>query len=151
MRTSGGLIVPRVFWAQEGGGSPGKKLGIAAIGCGGKGESDLSGAAKGNDVVALFAVFQNCPQGIMVHASRGMKSIADVFTGGTLAMEPGLPYVNFLKNKYSFDKIKVVPYDGGLGNFLNNKDFSQQCFITSEPLAAKKSGSDPATTFFEML
>ena len=54
--TTGGLIVPRVFWAQEGGGSPGKKLGIAAIGCGGKGESDLEGAARGNEVVAICDV-----------------------------------------------------------------------------------------------
>ena len=54
--TGVGLVLPRVFWAQEGGGSPGKKLGIAAIGCGGKGESDLAGASKGNDVVAICDV-----------------------------------------------------------------------------------------------
>src|ERR1700688_1701782 len=34
--------------------------------------------ARGNDVVALFAVFQNCPQGIMAHASRHLTSIGDV-------------------------------------------------------------------------
>src|SRR5512144_1039865 len=33
--------------------------------------------SQGNDVVALFAVFQNCPQGIMAHASRKLSSIAD--------------------------------------------------------------------------
>ncbi len=48
--------MPRVFWAQEGSTAPSKKLGIAAIGCGGKGESDLSDAAKGNDVVAICDV-----------------------------------------------------------------------------------------------
>src|SRR5579862_6697052 len=31
--------------------------------------------AQGNNVVGLFAVFQNCPQGIMVHASRKLTSI----------------------------------------------------------------------------
>jgi NitT/TauT family transport system substrate-binding protein len=99
--------------------------------------------SQGADVTAIFATYQTCPQGIMVHASRGLKSIADVFKGGTIAMEPGLPYVNFLKNKYGFDKVKVVAYDGGPGNFMANKDFAQQCFITSEPIAAKKQGSDP--------
>jgi NitT/TauT family transport system substrate-binding protein len=100
--------------------------------------------AQGADVVAIFATYQTCPQGIMVHASRGFKNIGDVFQNpGTVAMEPGLPYVNFLKNKYGFDKVRVVAYDGGPGTFLNNKDFSQQCFVTSEPLAAKKVGSDP--------
>jgi len=51
--------------------------------------------------------------------------------------------VNFLKTKYPFDKIQLVAYDGGIGNFLNDPKFAQQCFVTSEPLAAKKSGSDP--------
>jgi NitT/TauT family transport system substrate-binding protein len=99
--------------------------------------------SQGADVTTIFATYQTCPQGIMVHASRGLKSIADVFKGGTVAMEPGLPYVNFLKNKYGFGNTKIVAYDGGPGNFLANKDFAQQCFITSEPIAAKKQGSDP--------
>jgi len=99
--------------------------------------------SQGADVTTIFATYQTCPQGIMVHASRGFKTIADVFKSGTIAMEPGLPYVNFLKEKYGFGNVKIVAYDGGPGNFLANKDFSQQCFITSEPIAAKKQGSDP--------
>ena len=99
--------------------------------------------SQGADVTTIFATYQTCPQGIMVHASRGLRSIGDVFKSGTVAMEPGLPYVNYLKNKYGFGDTKIVAYDGGPGNFLANKDFSQQCFITSEPIAAKKAGSDP--------
>jgi len=53
--TTGGLVVPRVFWAQEGGPAS-RKLNIAAIGCGGKGESDLNAAARGNNVVAICDV-----------------------------------------------------------------------------------------------
>lgn len=98
---------------------------------------------KQADVVAIFATYQTCPQGIMVHASRGLKTIADVFGGGTLAVEPGLPYVNFLKNKYGFDKIKLVAYDGGPASFMHDANFAQQCFVTSEPLAAAKAGADP--------
>src|SRR5882757_4787830 len=42
--------------------------------------------SQGNDVVALFAVFQNNPQGILVHASRKLKSLSDLLkSGGTLA------------------------------------------------------------------
>src|SRR5262245_58384444 len=49
--------------------------------------------AQGADVVALFTIYQTCPQGIMVHKSRGLRSIEEVFkSGGTLAMEVGLPY-----------------------------------------------------------
>ena len=80
----------------------------------------------------------------MVHASRNFKAIDAVFKNpGTIAMEPGLPYAKFLQQKYGFDKIKRVAYDGGIANFLADTNFSQQCFITSEPLAAKKAGGDP--------
>jgi NitT/TauT family transport system substrate-binding protein len=103
----------------------------------------LSARARGADVVALYAVFQKSPQGIMAHASRGAKSLADVFASGTLAIEPGLPYAAFLKKKYGFDKLKVVPYDGGVARFLADPEFAQQCFVTSEPIAAKKQGGDP--------
>src|SRR5215218_9439844 len=48
----------------------------------------LVARARGNDVVALFAVYQTNPQGIMAHASRGFKEIGDVFKSpGTLAMQ----------------------------------------------------------------
>src|ERR1700675_4310446 len=54
--------------------------------------------SRGNDVVALFAVFQNNPQGIMVHASRNLKTLGDLLTsGGTLALQRGLPYARLLQ------------------------------------------------------
>ncbi len=97
--------------------------------------------ARGNDVVALFAVFQNCPQGIMVHPSRNMNTIADVFRGGTLAIDRGLPYARILEKKFSFDKVKIVPSPGGdISAFLHDPKFEQQCFVTSEPLAAMHAG-----------
>jgi NitT/TauT family transport system substrate-binding protein len=100
---------------------------------------------KQADVVAIFTTYQTCPQGIMVHASRKLQSIADIFStpGITLAVEPGLAYVDFLKHKFSFDKIKLVAYDGGPAAFLHDPNFAQQCFITSEPLNAARAGSDP--------
>ncbi|WP_437902906.1 ABC transporter substrate-binding protein [Sorangium sp. So ce327] len=104
----------------------------------------LTARARGADVLPLFAVFQTSPQAIMTHESRGAKSIADILKSGTLAIEPGLPYAAYLKKKYGFNKVKVVPYDGGVARFVADKDFSQQCFITAEPIAAKRKGSDPA-------
>ncbi|MFT3774762.1 MAG: ABC transporter substrate-binding protein [Minicystis sp.] len=106
----------------------------------------LTARARGADIVPLFAVFQTSPQAIMAHAASGAKKIPDVLSsGGTLAVEPGLPAVMFLKKKYGFDKVKVVPYDGGVSRFLAEKDFAQQCFITSEPISARKHQGDPVT------
>src|SRR5690242_12183061 len=64
--------------------------------------------AKGADLVAVFTIYQTCPQGIMAHESRGFTSLKDVLQSpGTLAIEPGLPYAQFLKNKYGF-KVKTI-------------------------------------------
>lgn len=100
--------------------------------------------SQGNDVVALFAVFQNNPQGIMVHASRKLASLADLFkVPGTVALQRGLPYARLLEKKYGFEKVKIVPSPGGdISAFLADKNFAQQCFIMSEPLTAKHQGAD---------
>ncbi|WNG17233.1 ABC transporter substrate-binding protein [Cystobacter fuscus] len=103
----------------------------------------LTARARGVDVIPLFAVYQTAPQGLMTHASRGAKGIKDLLSSGTVALEPGLPYAAYLKKKYGFDKVKVVPYDGGVARFVADKDFSQQCFITSEPIAARRQGAEP--------
>ena len=101
----------------------------------------LLARAQGNDVVALFAVFQNNPQGIMAHASRKPGSIDDLLKGGTLALQSGLPYARLLQKKYGFERVKVVPSPGGdLTAFLNDENFAQQCFVTGEPLQAKRRG-----------
>ena len=108
----------------------------------------LLARSRGNDVVALFAVYQTCPQGIMAHASRGFKEIGDVFRGpGTLAMQRGLPYADYLLKKYGTPGgLRIVPSPGGsIAAFLADKNFSQQCFVTSEPVLARQQGADPQT------
>lgn len=102
--------------------------------------------SRGSDVVALFSTYQTNPQGIMTHASRGFKKLADVFASeGTLAVQTGLPYMMYLSKKFGKPKVRIVPYLGGISNFLNDKTYSQQCFVTSEPLTAVKQGADPKT------
>ncbi len=103
----------------------------------------VMGQSRGTDVVAVFATYQTSPQGLMAHDARGIKSIGELFRGGTLALETGLPYAAFLKQKFSWDGVKVVPYDGGLARFLADPMFAQQCYVTSEPLTAKRKGGDP--------
>jgi predicted dehydrogenase len=53
--TAGGIILPNILLRADE--TPaGRKLAVAAIGCGGKGASDLEGSSKGNEVVALCDV-----------------------------------------------------------------------------------------------
>lgn len=98
--------------------------------------------ARNVDVVAIYATFQTSPQAVMVHAARGLKSLADL-TSGTLALETGAPFGAFLKKKFGFAGVTIVPSDGGVAKFLNDTSYAQQCFVTSEPLAAKAKGADP--------
>jgi NitT/TauT family transport system substrate-binding protein len=98
--------------------------------------------SRGNDVVALFAVFQDTPQGIMVHAERGLMALEEVFEEGTVALQRGLPYARFLEKQYGFDRVKIVPSPGGdISAFLSDPLFAQQCFIMSEPLQARRAGA----------
>jgi len=97
--------------------------------------------SHGNDVVALFAVFQDSPAGIMAHASRNLTSIGDVLKGGTIALQSGLPFARLLERKFGFSHVKVVPSPGGdITSFLNDPMFAQQCYLTSEPIAARRKG-----------
>ncbi|MGH7213398.1 MAG: ABC transporter substrate-binding protein [Tepidisphaeraceae bacterium] len=107
----------------------------------------VTARSRGGDVVALFAAYQTCPQGLMTHAKRGFKEIGDVFKHeGTVAMERGLTYASLLEKKYGFDKIKIVPSPfGDLTVFRQDLSYTMQCFVTSEPLAATKAGLDPQT------
>jgi NitT/TauT family transport system substrate-binding protein len=99
--------------------------------------------SRGNDVVALFAVFQDNPQALMAHASRKAKAIGDLFKGGTLAIQKGLPYARLLEKQYSFNEVKVVPSPGGdISAFLHDPMFVQQVYLTAEYLTAKRQGAD---------
>ncbi len=97
--------------------------------------------ARGNNVVAVFAVYQNSPLAIMAHASRNLSSLADVFKQGTVALQQGLPFSMVLEKKYGFGHVKIVPSpNGDITPFLNDELFAQQCYLTSEPLTAKRKG-----------
>jgi NitT/TauT family transport system substrate-binding protein len=105
----------------------------------------LIARARGADVVALFAVYQKSPQGIMVHESRDFRSIDDVFNNpGTLAAEDNT-WLQYCLKKFPDAKVKVTAYTGGVQAFLAKQDYSQQCFITSEPILASRQRSDPQT------
>lgn len=135
--TPGGSGVPTVQMLGTG------KVDFAIV----SGDEIAVARSQGNDVVALLAIYQDCPQGLMTRASRGFSNIGDIFTSpGTVALQKGLPYAKLLQKKYGFDKVTVVPSpNGALAQFQADPNFTQQCFVTSEPLAAKKVGIDTKT------
>lgn len=97
--------------------------------------------AKNNkdQVLALFATYQKNPQIIMTHAEKNFTSLKQVFeSDGVLAVQSGLLYFQYLDKKYQQKKVRVVPYLGGVASFIQDANFSQQGFLTAEPLLAEK-------------
>jgi len=116
------------------------KFGIAAA------DEVILARAQGAKVVALFAVYQKSPQGFMVHPERKIHSLKQLFQSeGTIALQKGLPYTVWLQKQYAPIKAKIVPYTGGITSFIRDPNFSQQCFITSEPIAARREKLNPQT------
>jgi NitT/TauT family transport system substrate-binding protein len=114
------------------------ELGIAAA------DEVVIARDRGSDVVAVFATYQTNPQGIMAHASRGAQSLGALLeSGGTLAVEPGLPYVKWFETHFDLSKTKIVPYGYSVAPFLNDPMLATQVFVTSEPIAARRQGADP--------
>jgi NitT/TauT family transport system substrate-binding protein len=129
------------------GGGPGTP--VVQLVAAGKADFAIAGAddvvtarVRGVDVVAVFGTFQTSPQGIIVHAARNLSSLSEL-KSGTLALEPGLPFGMFMKKKFGFPGVSIVPYDGGIAKFLADPNYAQQCYVTSEPIAIKKKGETP--------
>lgn len=109
----------------------------------------LIARSRGADLVALFALYQDFPEGIMVHAKRGIRSVDQIFKTGTLAMQAGTPFLAMLQKKYDFRGLKLVPYTNNLAPFLHDPLMAQQCFITAEPEVARRSGIEPQVFGFK--
>lgn len=106
----------------------------------------ILGRSRGAEVVSIFTVFQTSPMALLTHAERGFKELKDVFENpGTVAAERGLPYIRFCEKKYGFKKVKIVPFLGGISQFLSDKNLTQQGFIAAEPILARKQGAQPKT------
>jgi NitT/TauT family transport system substrate-binding protein len=98
---------------------------------------------RGADVVAIFAVYQTSPQGIMAHKARGFTKLDDVFNNpGTLEAEDAT-WLKFLRGKFPAAKVTLTSNSPGIATFLAKPDVSKQCFITSEPVQAAAAKSDP--------
>lgn len=92
------------------------------------------------EMVAIYAAFQTNPQGLMFRENKNYDSISELLKDkdSTLLWQAGLPYALYLQKKFGKPAAKTAPYAGGITNFLNDPRINQQCFVTSEPLAARK-------------
>jgi NitT/TauT family transport system substrate-binding protein len=112
----------------------------------GLGSSDqvLEWASNGLPLVAISATMQHDPQAIMVHAASPIHTFADL-EGHTIAAQTGATWLKYVISRYNLQHVRQVPSTLSIANFLNDPNYVQQIFVTSEPFFAKQAGADVRT------
>lgn len=100
------------------------------------------GRAQQTPVVALMAPLQISPRCLIVHEKSGIKKFDDI-QNMTVAMSNTSAFSHFLRKKFPFKDVQIVPYPGNVTKFLGDQNFAQQGYVFSEPFVAKQQGGDP--------
>lgn len=115
---------------------------------------------EGGELVALFAVYQHDPHGIMVPADSSFTTLKELWqsTSATIGAESSLAFIKALDQAIGASKgARFVAYN--LPAFRAGRQSASQCFVTAEPItlelegfktrvfsAAEVSGFDPYNT-----
>jgi NitT/TauT family transport system substrate-binding protein len=110
------------------------------------GSSDriLAADSQGQSLVAVAATMQQDPQGIMVHAGSPVRNFTDL-EGRMVAAKPGSTWFEYLVARYKLKSVRETPATYSIANFLQDPNYIQQIFVTSEPYFARKAGAQVRT------
>jgi len=112
----------------------------------GMGSSDriLEADSQGQSLVSVAATMQSDPQGIMLHAESPVRGFPDL-EGHTVAVKPGSTWFEYLIARYKLKNVRETPATYSIANFLQDPNYIQQIFVTSEPYFARKAGAQVRT------
>jgi len=96
-------------------------------------------ANSGEPLLAVGATMQHDPQGILLHAASPVHSWPDL-DGRTVAVRPGSTWWEFIRKRFHLDHVHEIPATYSVANFLQDPNYIQQAFVTSEPFFAQKAG-----------
>uniref|UniRef100_A0A942Y8J6 Thiamine pyrimidine synthase n=1 Tax=Neobacillus citreus TaxID=2833578 RepID=A0A942Y8J6_9BACI len=99
---------------------------------------------QGIPIVAIGALYQTNPVGVMVHADSGMDSFDDM-AGHTWVVQTGNVGVEYMQQEKGLD-FDTQAYQGSIANFIKDDSLVQQGWPTNEVYQAQEQGVD--TTFF---
>jgi len=100
--------------------------------------------SQGQSLVAVAATMQHDPQAIMVHASSPVHNFAEL-EGHSVAIKPGSTFFEYLVARYRLKNVRETPATYSIANFLQDRNYIQQIFVTSEPYFARKAGAQIRT------
>ena len=98
---------------------------------------------RGLPLVIVGAYMEQDPQAILVHEESPVRTFADL-NGRTIMGVPGSTWIDYLKTHYHID-FQLIPSNFGIAQFMADKNFIQQCFVTNEPYFVRKNGGHPRT------
>jgi NitT/TauT family transport system substrate-binding protein len=104
----------------------------------------LEADSHGQSLVAVAATLQSDPQAIMVHVDSPVHNFADL-EGRTVAVKPGSTWFEYLVARYNLKSVRETPATYSIANFLQDPNYIQQIFVTSEPYFARKAGAQVRT------
>jgi NitT/TauT family transport system substrate-binding protein len=93
---------------------------------------------QGIPIVAIGALYQDNPVGVMAHADTGAKSFADL-GGMTWVVQAGQLGPVWVQKKLGIN-LKTQQYQGSIANFLKDKTLVQQGWPTNEAYLAQQAG-----------
>jgi NitT/TauT family transport system substrate-binding protein len=112
----------------------------------GLGSSDqvLEWNSNGLPLVAVAATMQHDPQGVMVHKDSPIHEFKDL-EGHTVAAQTGATWLKYVISRYNLHQVRQIPSTLSVANFLADRDYVQQIFVTSEPYFARQGGAEVRT------
>jgi NitT/TauT family transport system substrate-binding protein len=95
--------------------------------------------SNGLPLVIVGVFMQHDPQAILLHEESPVKSFADL-DGKAIMAIPGSNWLEYIKAHHHID-FKLIPLNFSLAQFMADREFIQQCFITNEPYYVRKNGA----------
>lgn len=99
--------------------------------------------SKGLPFVVVGVYMERDPQAILVHDESTVRTFADL-NDRTIMGVPGSNWIDYIKVHYHID-FRLIPSNFGIAQFMADKDFIQQCFVTNEPYFVTRNGGHPRT------
>src|SRR5208283_2368757 len=80
---------------------------------------------------------------LLLHDEDPARTFADLDHRTIMAI-PGVYWMEYLRHRYRIE-LREIPLNYGLAQFMADRTFVQQCFLTNEPYYVRKNGGHPRT------
>jgi NitT/TauT family transport system substrate-binding protein len=109
----------------------------------GRSDDMIAWVSRGVPLMTVGVYMERDPQAILVHDEDSVRTFADL-NGRTIMGVQGSNWIDYIKVHYHID-FNLIPSNFGIAQFMADKRFIQQCFVTNEPFYVLKNGGHPRT------